>query len=353
MNSEKFFLGHLHNTKPYVSQHSEENRAKIRLNQNESLLPFPAELLNKCMLEVSKYSHFYPDPNCTTIVNEYARLKGLSSEEIIVTNGSNQGLEIVARGLLEDRTEIIIDSPTYEVMRMEAEIQKANIKQVVSDHFFDDDVNHIMESISSPTRVVYMANPGNPSGKLYSRDSVLRVLRKDVMLVLDEAYVDFAPQSLISLIREYDNLIVLRTLSKAFSAAGLRIGFILSQGKNISLLKKLIPPWSVNHFTQVLGTQILTNTDLFADYINEVKRVKQFVKDELNRRGIEVQPTYTNFILAKFDDPHSIATALKERGILVSVKTDLPKLRGYIRITLGTMEIAGKLIYALDEIAPH
>lgn len=344
------FLKHLQFTKPYTSSYSETSRGMMRMHQNEALVPLPYSIWSECLDSIVAYSHLYPDPNCSLLLEQFAENNQIEPDQVIVTNGSNSGLEILSRALLTGGTQILIDSPTYEVMRMEAEIQQAEIVPVFGQDIFADDVSHILEAIAPDTKVVYIVNPGNPTGKLYNQNNIRRVLESGKMVILDEAYVHFAGGSSLPLIRNHGNLVVLQTLSKAFFGAGLRLGFLISQAQNIEVLRKLITPWTVSLPIQVIGKEVLRRRELSDRYIQEVNQSKRLVCTALAQMGIEVRPCYTNFILAKFDRPAEIAAKLKECGILVSDKSHLPQMEGYIRITLGTQAIAKELIAALKRI---
>jgi histidinol-phosphate aminotransferase len=346
----KYFLDHLTPFSPYVSQHDEADFGKIRLNQNEGLLNFPKEILDNAINRIAQRVNYYPDPNSIEVVSLYAKKIKLNPEEILITNGSNHALEVVGRALLDHTREIVIDSPTYEVMKMQAGIQNATIVPAISDRPFVDSIDHLINAITEKTSVVYLANPANPIGKLYSQVNIEKILGTGKMVVLDEAYIDYAPVSSVGLLNRYDNLIIVRTLSKAYLAAGLRIGFILSNRENISLLRKVIPPWSLNHISQALAYELLSNEALFLNYVNTVKVSKTFLYSELDKMSIKYHPSETNFLLVEFEDPSFVVKELYKYNILVSNKSGLPGLKGYIRVSIGPLELMKIFVTTLKEI---
>lgn len=345
-----YFLEHLTNFKPYVSQHDEADFGKIRLNQNEGLLNFPKEILDNAINKIAQRVNYYPDPNSSEVVDLYATKNNLSPEQILITNGSNHALEVVGRALLDHSKQIIIDSPTYEVMRMQAGIQNATIVSAFSEKPFSDSVDHLLQAVTNDTSVIYLANPANPIGKLYSEKNIEKLLHTGKLIVLDEAYIDYARESSAKFLSDYDNLIIIRTLSKAYLAAGLRIGFIISTAENVKLLRKVIPPWSLNHISQALAHELLSHESLFTNYVNTVKVSKSYLYNELEKLEIKYHPSETNFILVEFDNPSDVVKKLYSHNILVSNKSSLPGLERCVRVSIGPLELMKIFVSTLKEI---
>lgn len=347
---DNYFLDHLTDFKPYVSQHDEADFGKIRLNQNEGLLNFPKEILDNAINKIAQRVNYYPDPNSSEVVDLYAKKNSLSPDQILITNGSNHALEVVARAVLDYTKQIIIDSPTYEVMRMQAGIQNATMVSAFSEKPFADSVEHLLKAVTKETSVIYLANPANPIGKLYSQQNIERLLATNKLVVLDEAYIDYASTSSAKFLKDYKNLIIIRTLSKAYLAAGLRIGFIISTAESIKLLRKVIPPWSLNHISQALAHELLSHESLFTNYVNTVKVSKSYLYNELDRLGIKYHPSETNFILVEFDHPSEVVKDLYAHNILVSNKSMLSGLEKCVRVSIGPLELMKIFVSTLKEI---
>lgn len=294
--------------------------------------------------------NYYPDPNSSEVVALYGRQIGLSDENILVTNGSNHALEVIARCSLNHNSEIIIDSPTYEVMRMQAGIQNAKIVMAFAEDPFIESVEHVLKHVNDQTTAIYLANPANPIGKFYNRPNITKLLDTGKLIILDEAYVDYAPDSLEQLVNQYDNLIITRTLSKAYLAAGLRIGFILANKANIKLIRKVIPPWSLNHISQALAFELLSHESLFVNYVNAVNVSKSFLYQELEKLGLKYHRSHTNFLLVEFKDPDRVVKELYNRNILVSNKSTLKGLAGCVRISIGPLELMKILVSSVQDI---
>jgi histidinol-phosphate aminotransferase len=175
-------------------------------------------------------------------------------------------------------------------------------------------------------------------------------LRTQKLIILDEAYIDYAPANSAALIRKDKNLIIVRTLSKAYLAAGLRIGFIISHADNVAILKKITPPWALNHISQSLAYELLSSDSLFNNYVNIVSVSKTYLYEELNKMGVTFYPSHTNFILIKFENVDEIVQELDKQDILVSNKSKLKGLEGCMRVTIGPIEVMKHFVFALKSI---
>jgi histidinol-phosphate aminotransferase len=200
---------------------------------------------------------------------------------------------------------------------------------------------------------VVLVNPNNPTGTPVRREFIVEVLEtmKDRLVIVDEAYVEFNRESVVDLIGKYTNLAVLRTFSKAFGMAGLRLGLILSCRDNIKYLKKAHSPYSIGALTVKLAMAALDDPKPVKAYIAEIKKSKALLQKALTKMGVPFYPSCANFILVRFGEScNRIEEGLREKGILVRNFSRAPLLAGCLRITLGTVKQTAKLISALQEI---
>lgn len=245
-------------------------------------------------------------------------------------------------------------TPTFSVYAANAELTGTKVVEVPrrSDYTLDEDAVIARASQSDVDQVV-ITSPNNPTGDMVSEDFMLRLLSAtDALVMLDEAYIEFADESLARLIEQHENLLVLRTFSKAYSCAGVRLGYILAQPSVIRELIKVRQPYSVDAVSQLIGRAVVKNSDAFVSDIEEIKRQRGLVIDAL--RGIagvsEVFDSRANFVLVRIPGADKVWEQLYERGILVRDFSHSRGLENCLRLTIGTAEENERLLSALKEI---
>lgn len=320
--------------KPYKPGNAE---GKIRMDKNESPFPLPGELKREIFSELEKLAlNRYPQSSGESLRNKLADFHGLTKDNIVVGSGSDQLISYSVR--LFAGKYAIITPPTFSMYRFYAELGGLKVKPVPLGKNFD--LNH--EEIKSnlpDTAAVFLCSPNNPTGNTLSRPKIIEILNTGVPVILDEAYGEFADESNVDLIKDYDNLLVLKTFSKAFGLAGARVGYVIGTSAIIKNLLRVKPPYNLNSFSLKIAELLLDNYDLISSRVNFL--VDQ--REELYRKFEEYSyPSQANFLLMNLD----AGNFLLEHGIAVRKFTG--KLANKIRVTLGTKYENDRLTQLLE-----
>ncbi len=294
--------------------------------------------------------NWYPDSACTELRAAIGRYVGVAPDHVLVTNGSNMALELIARAFLTKDDPALIVSPTYGVFAVQCELQGAKIVPFYFREVFQPDFS---ELFAAPTaKMIYLVNPNNPTGVGYRHEDVEAWLqrRPDSLLVLDEAYNEFYGVSGVDLIVRYPQLIVLRSFSKAFSLAGLRCGYVVAAPAVIEILERIAAPWAVSAFTQVAARAALDDLPHMRAMVAEVQRAGQRIVTGLTALGFEARNTCASFVLWKVRDPAAVTRALAARQVYVSNKDTVPQMKGWLRLSVGTLAQAEQFLKIINEL---
>lgn len=287
----------------------------------------------------------YPQPRPASVLKALGSLYEIDTKNIFLGRGSDEAIDTLMRCFCEPgSSSIIVTPPTYGMYEVSAEIQGAFVKKALLDSEFDLDVNSLLQSIDPSTKMIFLCSPNNPAGNKLERNKVLSVIervKEDVLVVVDEAYIEFSQQqSLISEINNYQNLIVLRTLSKAYGLAGLRLGVAVSNPELIEVMNKVRAPYPIAQPVVDAFTKFWNSFDKiqFQQSIKEYMNLKDnFIsKLSLLEAVVKVYPSDTNFVLVEFKDPNKVFNALKAKGILI--RDQQSKVKNALRITIGSPE---------------
>jgi histidinol-phosphate aminotransferase len=318
----------------------------IKLNTNEnpySPSPKAMEVLRTLDGELLRR---YPNPFANDFRQAISEVLEVPMEWIIVGNGSDDILNILVRACAEDGRKVVYPMPTYVLYRTLAEIQPATIVEVP---YPDDFQLPIAELVAANGSLTFIASPNSPSGHLVPTED-LRILASKLsgVLVIDEAYVDFADETALSLVKEFDNVIIARTLSKGYSLAGLRLGFGIANPSLLSGLFKVKDSYNIDAIASLVGAAAMRDQAYKNECIAKVKASRIKLLGDLKQLGFQVKDSQTNFLLATSPKGNAgdIYLALKECGILVRYFKQ-PGLDDKLRITVGTDEQNQILIEAL------
>lgn len=281
----------------------------------------------------------YPDADCRELKKEYADYLGVLPENITVGNGSDELIRVIGDVFLENGEYVISHEPTFSMYARCAEVARGNYVGVLpgdeSLRANADDIIAKAEEVNA--KIIFICNPNNPTGEMWDRDDIIRIIKStSAVVVIDEAYGEFAGINSADLALEYDNVIILRTLSKAFAMAGMRVGFAVASKEISDVLNMAVDTYNVNTFSQFCAKLMLKRQDkmriIAKDLASEAKRLGE----ELGKLdGITVFPTVTNFVLVKTDRSEEIYETLKKNGILIRGYSK-GLLKGYLRISAGT-----------------
>lgn len=335
---------------PYLPGEQPQGGGFIKLNTNENPYPPSPKALEAMRERIGPELRLYPDPVASPLRRAAAALHGVKEENIIAGNGSDDLLAMIFRCFVEPGESVAWPTPTYSLYSSLADIQGANIVEVP----FPEDYS-LPESglLGAGAKVVFLANPNSPSGTSIERAAVAEFASKlDGVLVVDEAYVDFADDDCMSLAVDMPNVIVLRTFSKSFSMCGLRIGYAVAREDIINALMKVKDSYNVNMPAVFASAAALEDVDYMRKNAAKIKRARARLIEELDKMGFSSFPSQANFILARAPEGRSageIYLKLKSMKILVRY-FDSPALRDYLRITIGTDEEVNNLTDALARI---
>lgn len=330
----------------------------VKLASNENPLGMPASA-RRAMLAAAETLARYPDPNGFDLKAALAKQYGVPMDWLTLGNGSNDILEIVALALLEPSCSAVYAQHSFAVYRLATQARGARHIMVAA-RDYGHDLDAMFEAIADDTRLVFLANPNNPTGTFLPGariaaflDRVHSAYGERVVVVLDEAYNEYLDPELrfdsIALVRRYPNLIVSRTFSKAYGLAGLRVGFAVAQPALTDLINRVRQPFNVNSLAQAAAIAALADTG----FLDEARAVNAAGKQQLYKAfdalGRRYVPGYGNFVLVHVGDAAAINLALLKRGVIVRpVAGDgLPE---WLRVTIGLPAENARFISALTEI---
>jgi len=288
-------------------------------------------------------------------IAEYA---GVKIGQAMVTNGGDQGIDIVCRAYLNPGDKIIIPFPEFAMHYQSAGIQGAEILEPRYKGEGKLPLNEMLELMDDEkVKLIIFSNPNNPTGITASISDVEKILvkaeEKDIAVLHDEAYFEFSGLTCKDLIEKHDNLYIIRTFAKAFGLVATRAGYIISQGENIQELLKIRGPYDVNMFAKTAIMAALEDTKYMEDYVKEVMEgSKPKLEKFLREKGVFFYPGAANFLLLRLENPKKIIEGLKEKGILVRPK-ERPDGGLAIRVSIGTLKDTERFIAALDKSLIH
>lgn len=312
--------------------------AKIRMDKNKCPFPLPESLKSELSrrlrdVDLNRYPHVNADP----LREKIARSIGFRKENVLVGNGSNELIPYLFK--LFPGEKIITNPPTFPMYRFYGSQEGLKVKKIPLKKDFSLSLEDIKRNLDR-TRALVICSPNNPTGNLQPREDILELLETGVPMILDEAYHEFSPTSNLDLINDYDNLIVLRTFSKACGLAGARVGYAASSPKVIKNLLKIKSPYNVNKLSKEAAEIILDNFGLIRDRIEKIKKERKRIKDTFPEICF---PSNTNFLLMEVD----ARDRLLEDGI--AVRGFRGKLEEFIRVTVGRKEENEEFINSLKD----
>lgn len=328
----------------------------LRMNLNENFLVdkfFSHTLLIEACHAVD--TRRYPVAKGERALEAIAEELGVWKDEVVVGNGSDEILDLVSK-IFVGRGEALVIDPTFEMYKFYVRIVGGTVKTVLTDEEFGISAERILSAVSEKTKAIFICSPNNPTGKQYEREEILKVVKNfRGLVVLDEAYVDFAPYSLTREATRYQNLLVLRTFSKAFGLAGLRIGYGVGNSDIIEWLRSAQSPFSVNSVAQEACRLVLKNKKIYETFIRTLIEEREYLMAELEMiKGVKAYPSNANFILVRILNPNLSSSEacrlLKEEGIEVRDRGELPLLKNCLRVTVGRREDNLRFIKALERV---
>jgi histidinol-phosphate aminotransferase len=329
-----------------------ENRTNtLRFDFNENTLGPSPKVLNLFRKVEGSYLASYPEyAELKTNIAEYA---GVNSENVILTNGSDEAINLLISSTIGKDDKVIIISPTFQMFKFYAQIQGANIVNLNYKKDFTFPTEKALNTINEKTRLVILCNPNNPTGSIIQNKDIEKIARRIVngVVLVDEAYYEFSKQTAINLLNKYENILITRTFSKAFGLAGLRLGYLIGNEKLIALLQRGNSPYNVNSLAVRCGIVALNDIDYIENYVKEVNQSKKLLYKFLDEKQIKFYKSATNFVLIKFGkQTNYVFEQLKKTKILVRNVSKQPLLEGCLRITVGTTYQTKYFLQELEKI---
>ncbi|MDR2911744.1 MAG: histidinol-phosphate transaminase [Alistipes sp.] len=292
----------------------------------------------------------YPDPAQRAIKQRLSEIKGVPADRIFVGNGSDEAIDLAFRIFCEPgRDNAVAIAPTYGMYRVSAGINDVEMREVQLRSDFSLDTTATLSAADERTKLLFLCSPNNPSGNLFPRTQIVELLERfSGMVVLDEAYIDFASEpGFLHELEKYPNLIILQTLSKAWGMAGLRLGLAFGAPEVMELFARVKYPYNISAAVQGIVAEKLRDTERVAAQIAEIvsERARVVVALEASPAIARVFPSSANFVLVKTTgDPRTMYDKLIAAGIIVRDRSRIAGCEGMLRITIGTPEENDKLI---------
>lgn len=319
----------------------------VKLNTNESPLPPSPKVIEAIKAAANDSLRLYPSPTAAPAREAIARRFDVQPEQVIVGNGGDELIELCFRAFAGAGDRVAYPTPTYPLLDPLCRIHEA----VPSTHPTEEFAELPPSLGPDPAPLKFIVNPNSPTGVLFPERFVeAAVIASSGVVVIDEAYVDFAPQSCLALMRRHANVLLLRTFSKSYGLAGLRIGFGLGSQDLIEALDSVKDSYNVDRLAIAAAVAAIEDDEHHQRLVDEVVRNRVRLEDSLQALGFEVVPSAANFVFARPPKPAAeVAGRLRERKILVR-HYDREPIAGWIRITVGTREQHETLLQALEEI---
>ena len=294
----------------------------------------------------------YPDPQQTLVKEALSKLKGISEEQILLGNGSDEVLDLIFRVFCEPRVDnVIVLPPTYGMYEVLANTNAIELVKIPLVENFQPNVKEIIKVQDAKTKLLFLCSPNNPTANSFDANKIETLIKEfNGIVVIDEAYIDFSIEdSWLGRLDEFPNLIVTQTLSKAYGLAAIRLGICYASKEIISILNKIKPPYNVNQLTQDVALQSILNQEKVKNDITAIiSERNQLIRDLENVEIVEkVYSSDANFLLVQVDDANLRYKQLVKLGIIVRNRTTQILCDNCLRFTVGTPDENKKLINTL------
>lgn len=328
---------------------------EIRLDANELFLTVPEEIQNE-MVEALKNTALnrYPDPMATKLVEGFAKYFNVDANCVTAGNGSDEIISVIMNAFLQKGDKILTLEPDFSMYRFYAEIAECESVKYEKNDDLDVNIDEVIALANAEkVRIVIFSNPCNPTSRIIAKDDIRKLINSvDSLVVLDEAYMDFAgDESLLNEFENYDNLIILKTCSKALGSAALRLGFAVANKTLTNVIRAVKSPYNVNSVSQALGEVLFAHPDYIDNCIETVIKSKEELYSaiiEIKSDKIErIYESHTNFVFIKVKEAPKVFEKMKNRGIIIR------NMGEFLRITAGTKyeneKMLAELIKVLEE----
>ena len=328
--------------------------AEFMLSANESPYNIPDDIRYQIRKRLKRLDfNRYPDPLANELRDLIAASNGLERENVLVGNGGDELLFNTALAFGGPGKKFLNTSPTFSVYTANAFLTGTEVVDIPRlDGFRIDELGILTRVAEGDIDFIILTSPNNPTGQLVSETFIRHLLEStDALVMVDEAYGEFSRMTCRPLLELHKNLVILRTFSKAFSCAGVRLGYLLGDAEVIDEYLKVRQPYSVDAVSQLIGCTVYENRQLFSPGIRSIIDERERMMEELHKiEDLRVYPSDANFILVRLDDADKAWEELLEMGILVRDFSHTPMLEGCLRLTVGTPKENNALLKALRKV---
>ena len=329
-------------------------RHGLRLDFNENTVGCSPRVLARLRQVTADDLARYPEREA--VESCVAEFLGIDSSELLLTNGVDEAIHLLCQTYLDPGDEALIVVPTYSMYRIYMSAAGANVVSVPAAENFEFPISAVLNHVSPRTRLIAVANPNNPTGRIALREDLVQIVQSapDAAVLIDEAYFEFYGQTLLDQCREFPNLFVARTFSKAYGLAGLRVGVLAGHADQMHLIRRVCSPYNVNAFALACLPEALADADYVSRYVRGMVEGRTRLEHALAGSGIRFWPSQANFVLARIGvtqhDSSAFVDQMRQCGILVRDRSGDPGCLGCVRITLGSREQTDLLLQALPEV---
>lgn len=320
----------------------------MKLDANES--PSCIKLKRKAYKKAFKMLNYYPDDDCMMLREELENKTGISKKNFLFGNGSSEIISLIVKAFIEKEDKIITPFPTFMPYITESKIAQANIEYVNLTNNYKIDLDEIVSRIDANVKLIFMINPHNPTGTFILQQQLEEFLEKvpdNILVVLDEAYIEYVEDDkkldIKKLMDRYQNLCIIRTFSKGYGLAGIRLGYLIANETVISIIQKVKMPVNISSISQIIATEALKNDKYLKKYVTKNRKRKEYLYENLDKLKIPYIKSEANFIMIDLGEKATkIKNVFINNGIIVN--GNFYGMESFLRVTIGKQKELKKLI---------
>jgi len=352
MNTKKFTRSDLANLRPYQVK---DVKYRIKMDANENPFDIPKEIKSLLAQELLELPlNRYPDAAAKELRAKLSARLSVNIDQIVVGNGSDELITYLITAFGRNDTKIVYPTPTFSMYEILSRAMGVETKGVPLTDNFEIPVDELISQLKADgTNIVFLSRPNNPTGNCFDEQAIIELIQQaNTLVVLDEAYYEFSKKTFLPLLGQYPNLIILRTFSKAYGLAGLRIGYMIAHQEITTEVQKVRLPYNLNSFSQKVALRLMEYQTQAEEQIELIKKERDRIFKELSTfKGICPHPTEANFVLFRTQtDADTVFERLLGEGILIRNLNKSGPLKNCLRVTVGIPEENDAFLTALEQI---
>ena len=324
---------------------------KLRLDFNENTSGASPKVVAKIQ-EVLSADALTVYPEYTTVLPTLAKFFDVSEDELVMTNGTDEAIQVLINAYIDNDDDVIILTPSYAMYRFYAEVAGAKVRTLpYRKDTLKFPLDELLDTITPATKAILISNPNNPTGTAIQREGIERILdaAPQAAVLIDEAYYEFCGITMLPYLNEYPNLFVSRTFSKVYGMAALRVGCLFSCADNMAAIHKSHSPYSVNYLAAIAAKAAVEDTAFLRSFVTEILAAREVLTAGLERIGTPYVPSQANFVLMHIGPKaQEVCEKLNAEGILVRNRSyEIP---GCVRVTVGTQDQTRRFLAAFEPL---